>query len=401
MSVVDDIYTGFAVLIVLLFCSAFFSASETAITIVGRGRLLALEERFPQKKKTIEWLLSDMQKVLSVILIGNNLVNIAASAVATSVCVLLFGEKGLLIAVGTMTLFIVIFGEILPKSVAISHFERIVLFALPVLRLFSYLVLPFLSFVRFIVRFIGALLKLDISGGHTFVTREEIEQMVNIGEASGVIEEEERRMIHGVISFEETRVYEIMVPRTDMVAVSGETTLGEAVKVFEDYGHSRVPVFEGNVDNITGILYVKDVMRVIVAGKLDAPVKEFKRDALFVPETMKIADLFDVMRSKRVHMAIVVDEYGGTAGLVTIEDLLEELVGEIRDEHDREAAPYRKVGENEYLVDASIQIEELNELLGLDIPESEEFESIGGLVMELLDKVPEEGEVVKIGRYLL
>lgn len=258
---VDDIYTGFAVLIVLLFCSAFFSASETAITIVGRGRLLALEERFPQKKKTIEWLLSDMQKVLSVILIGNNLVNIAASAVATSVCVLLFGEKGLLIAVGTMTLFIVIFGEILPKSVAISHFERIVLFALPVLRLFSYLVLPFLSFVRFIVRFIGALLKLDISGGHTFVTREEIEQMVNIGEASGVIEEEERRMIHGVISFEETRVYEIMVPRTDMVAVSGETTLGEAVKVFEDYGHSRVPVFEGNVDNITGILYVKDVMR--------------------------------------------------------------------------------------------------------------------------------------------
>lgn len=396
MSVVEDVYTGFVVLTVLLFCSAFFSASETAITIVGRGRLLALEERFPQKKKKIEWLLSDMQKVLSVILIGNNLVNIAASAVATSVCVLLFGEKGLLIAVGTMTLFIVIFGEILPKSVAISHFERIVLLALPILRLFSYLVLPFLYFVRLIVRSIGALFKLDLSGGHTFVTREEIEQMVNIGEASGVIEEEERRMIHGVISFEETRVYEIMVPRTDMVAVSGETTLGEAVKVFEEYGHSRVPVFEGNVDNITGILYVKDVMRVIVAGKLDAPVKEFKRDALFVPETMKIADLFDVMRSKRVHMAIVVDEYGGTAGLVTLEDLLEEIVGEIQDEYDRETPMVVRKEDGSYMVKGYIGLEDLSEALDYNF-ESDEADTLGGLILAISGQFPEQGQHFRYG----
>jgi len=394
--VVEDIYTGFVVLAVLLFCSAFFSASETAITIVGRGRLLALEEKFPQKKKTIEWLLADMQKVLSVILIGNNLVNIAASAVATSVCMLLFGQKGLLIAVGGMTVFIVIFGEILPKSVAISHFERIVLVALPILRLFSYLVLPLLSFVRIIVQFIGAIFKLDIAGGNTFVTREEIEQMVNIGEASGAIEEEERRMIHGVISFEETKVYEIMVPRTDMVAVAGETTLGEAVKVFEDYGHSRVPVFEDNVDNITGILYVKDVMGVIVAGKLDIPVKELKREALFVPETMKIADLFDVMRNKRVHMAIVVDEYGGTAGLVTLEDLLEEIVGEIQDEYDRETPLVNKKEDGSYMVKGYIDLEDLSEALDYNF-ESDEADTLGGLILSLSGHFPEQGQHFRYG----
>lgn len=393
---VEDIYTGFVVLAVLLFCSAFFSASETAITIVGRGRLLALEEKFPQKKKTIEWLLADMQKVLSVILIGNNLVNIAASAVATSVCMLLFGQKGLLIAVGGMTVFIVIFGEILPKSVAISHFERIVLVALPILRLFSYLVLPLLSFVRIIVQFIGAIFKLDIAGGNTFVTREEIEQMVNIGEASGAIEEEERRMIHGVISFEETKVYEIMVPRTDMVAVAGETTLGEAVKVFEDYGHSRVPVFEDNVDNITGILYVKDVMGVIVAGKLDIPVKELKREALFVPETMKIADLFDVMRNKRVHMAIVVDEYGGTAGLVTLEDLLEEIVGEIQDEYDREIPLVNKKEDGSYMVKGYIDLEDLSEALDYNF-ESDEADTLGGLILSLSGHFPEQGQHFRYG----
>jgi len=394
--VVEDIYTGFVVLAVLLFCSAFFSASETAITIVGRGRLLALEEKFPQKKKTIEWLLADMQKVLSVILIGNNLVNIAASAVATSVCMLLFGQKGLLIAVGGMTVFIVIFGEILPKSVAISHFERIVLVALPILRLFSYLVLPLLSFVRIIVQFIGAIFKLDIAGGNTFVTREEIEQMVNIGEASGAIEEEERRMIHGVISFEETKVYEIMVPRTDMVAVAGETTLGEAVKVFEDYGHSRVPVFEDNVDNITGILYVKDIMGVIVAGKLDIPVKELKREALFVPETMKIADLFDVMRNKRVHMAIVVDEYGGTAGLVTLEDLLEEIVGEIQDEYDREIPLVNKKEDGSYMVKGYIDLEDLSEALDYNF-ESDEADTLGGLILSLSGHFPEQGQHFRYG----
>jgi len=394
--VVEDVCTGFVVLVVLLFCSAFFSASETAITIVGRGRLLVLEEKFPQKKKTIEWLLADMQKVLSVILIGNNLVNIAASAVATSVCMLLFGQKGLLIAVGSMTVFIVIFGEILPKSAAISHFERIVLIALPILRLFSYLVLPLLSFVRVIVQFIGAIFKLDIAGGNAFVTREEIEQMVNIGEASGAIEEEERRMIHGVISFEETKVYEIMVPRTDMVAVAGETTLGDAVKVFEDYGHSRVPVFEDNVDNITGILYVKDIMGVIMAGKLDVPVKELKREALFVPETMKIADLFDVMRNKRVHMAIVVDEYGGTAGLVTLEDLLEEIVGEIQDEYDRETPLVNKKEDGNYMVKGYIDLEDLSEALDYNF-ESDEADTLGGLILSLSGHFPEQGQHFRYG----
>ena len=360
----QEIAQSILILVVLLLFSAFFSSSETAITSIGRGKLLAIQEKNPQRRKGIDWLISDMQRALTVILIGNNLVNIAASAVATQVAISLIGARGLLLAVAFMTVVVVIFGEILPKSIAILKPEGIVSTTLPLLRLINVIFSPLIWITVGIVKFFGSLMKVDLSSQHPFVTREEIEQMVNIGEASGVFEEEERRMIHGVISFEETRVYEIMIPRTDMMAVPGDISISDSIPVFRECGHSRLPVYEKSPDHIVGILYVKDLIGAFMSDETSIPVSSLAREALFVPETMRIADLFDVMRGKRVHMAIVIDEYGGTAGLVTLEDLIEEIVGEIQDEYDDESALIQKEPDGSYLVRGQMGLEDLSEALG-------------------------------------
>jgi CBS domain containing-hemolysin-like protein len=394
----EDVVQDFLLLAILLVGSAFFSGSETAVTTIGRGKLLALQERHPRRKKSIEWLLEDMQRALTVILIGNNLVNIAASAVATSLALSLMGSKGVLIAVAFMTVVIVIFGEILPKSVAIVKYEAFVVAALPVLRVIHVFARPLIFATTGVVRFIGTLVRVDLSARHTFVTREEIEQMVDIGEASGVIEEDERKMIHGIISFEETRVYEIMIPRTDMVAISSEMTLEQSVAVFQECGHSRVPVFEKSPDHIVGILYVKDIIGAIHDGHYDQSVHGLKREALFVPEMMRIADLLDIMKGKRVHMAIIVDEYGGTAGLVTLEDLIEEIFGEIQDEYDEETPPLQEEAEGSYLVKGYMDLEDLSEEIGYPFI-SADVDTIGGLILSLAGRFPDQGQRLHYGSW--
>ncbi|HBG13860.1 MAG TPA: HlyC/CorC family transporter [Synergistaceae bacterium] len=394
----QEIAQSILILVVLLLFSAFFSSSETAITSIGRGKLLAIQEKNPQRRKGIDWLISDMQRALTVILIGNNLVNIAASAVATQVAISLIGAKGLLLAVAFMTVVVVIFGEILPKSIAILKPEGIVSTTLPLLRLINVIFSPLIWITVGIVKFFGSLMKVDLSSQHPFVTREEIEQMVNIGEASGVFEEEERRMIHGVITFEETRVYEIMIPRTDMVAVPGDISISDSIPVFRECGHSRLPVYEKSPDHIVGILYVKDLIGAFMSDETSIQVSSLAREALFVPETMRIADLFDVMRGKRVHMAIVIDEYGGTAGLVTLEDLIEEIVGEIQDEYDDESALIQKEPDGSYLVRGQMGLEDLSEALGYPF-ESSDMDSVGGLVLSLAGRFPDKGQRLPYGHW--
>lgn len=379
-----------SILFVLLCLSALFSSSETAITAMSRGRLMALKEKHPSFARILDWLMQDVQRALTVTLVTNNLVNIAASAVATSLALMLFGEKGLFIAVLVMTFMIVIFGEILPKSLAIVKAESLLIFTLPFLRMISLIFSPILLVLTAFVKFLGTLFHVDLSRPHTFVTREEIEQMVNIGEASGVFEEVERRMIHGIISFKESRVYEIMVPRTDMDAVSSDISIGDTVSVFQEHGHSRVPIYEGSMDNIVGILYVKDTIPYLSSGQIAEPVLKLKREPLFVPETMKIVDLFNSMKGKHIHMAIVVDEYGGTAGIVTLEDLLEEIVGEIQDEFDKENPPVKKENKDTFLVEGHVSLEDLSDILKYSFV-SEEAESIGGLVLALAGEFPDEG----------
>jgi CBS domain containing-hemolysin-like protein len=228
------------------------------------------------------------------------------------------------------------------------------------------------------------------------VTREEIEQVVNIGEQSGALEAVERHMIHGVIDFEETRVREIMVPRVDMVTLEATDTIGAAMEVFIEYGHSRLPVYDESPDDIMGILYVKDTLKHLVAGDLGQPVGGLVREPMFVPDSIRTVELLEAMRRDHVHIAIVVDEYGGIAGVVTMEDLLEEIVGEIQDEYDQETPDIQEEGNGVYLVQGNMNLEDLSEALQCPF-ESEDAESIAGLVLSLAGKFPEDNDEFEYG----
>jgi len=400
-------------ILILIVINAFFAASEIAIISVRKTILRSSGEKKAGVAKSVERLLQKPSEFLATIQIGVTLAGFFASATGAISLAQDLGEKleksglpflgtagkevAFVLVTVVISLITLVLGELVPKRIALANPERVsFLVARPIetLSLVFRPVIVVLSFLtESISRFLGV--SQDKAG---LVTEEELKIFLSEQKA---LPPEERQLINEVFDFGDTMAYEVMTPRTDIVAVEEEATIKDVLEVFRKNRYSRIPVFREDIDHIVGFVHIKDILVLYEEGMLDKKVKEILRPVYFVPATKKVIELLREMQRRRVHMAIVLDEYGGTAGLVTIEDLLEELVGEIRDEHDREAAPYRKVGENEYLVDASIQIEELNELLGLDIPESEEFESIGGLVMELLDKVPEEGEVVKIDRYLL
>ena len=385
------IITGFVVLFLL---SAFFSGAETSITATGTGKLRTLQEtgKYRFLNSTFQWLIDDTQEALTVCLIANNVVNISASALASSVALEIFGAGALVVVVPVMTVLIVIFGEILPKSAAMVYAEHVLIFAAPILRVLAFLIAPIAWAMKKCVTGIGLLLHIDLGTQQVFVTRDEIEQFVKIGEESGALEASERRMIDGIIDFDETRVHEIMIPRTDMIAIVADAKLGEAVSLFIEEGHSRIPVYEESPDNIVGILYVKDTLKNLSEGNLESGVRELLRKPIFVPETIRTAELLENMRREHIHIAIIVDEYGGVAGIVTMEDILEQIVGEIQDEYDEEAPEIQKLDDGSYMVQGIMSLEDLNEELGTDF-HSDDAETIGGLVLILSGSFPDEGEV--------
>lgn len=387
---------GLFLLLAFLLLSALFSATETATSSIGKARLQTLQERHPRRRRSLRWLAEDVHGVLTVTLISGNLVNIAAGAVAAALSMRFLGGWGIVLAILTMTFLIVVFGEILPKSLAMSHSEKVLADALPLVRIAHILLSPLVWAVAGIMRLISYMTGIDLSPRHAFVTREEIEQMIAMGQESGALEEGERRMISGVIAFEETRAYEIMIPRTDMVAIPKEMSVAEAVTIFRENGHSRVPIYEGSLDRIVGILYVKEIIDALASGKTDIAVFDIRREPLFIPEVIRIAELFDLMKRKRVHMAIVVDEYGGTAGLVTLEDLLEEIVGEIQDEYDEEVPAIQQDGAGSYIVQGHVNLEDLSDGLSY-VFHSEDADSVAGLVLSLSGSFPEEGQRLAYG----
>ncbi|MDY6400368.1 MAG: hemolysin family protein [Synergistales bacterium] len=385
------IILGFVILFLL---SAFFSGAETSITATGTGKLRTLQEQGKYKflNSTFQWLIDDTQEALTVCLIANNVVNISASALASSVVLQIFGARALVFVVPVMTVLIVIFGEILPKSAAMVYSENVLIFASPILRILAFLIAPIAWCMKKCVTGIGFLLHINLGTQQVFVTRDEIEQFVKIGEESGALEASERRMIDGIIDFDETKVHEIMIPRTDMIALEADDTLDKAVKLFIDEGHSRIPVYEESPDNIIGILYVKDTLKNLLDSDLTCEVKNLLRKPIFVPETIKTAEVLEAMRREHIHIAIIVDEYGGVAGLVTMEDILEQIVGEIQDEYDQEVPEIQKLEDGSYSVQGGISLENLSEALGSEF-ESDDAESLGGLVLTLSGSFPEEGEI--------
>lgn len=377
---------------VLLVLSAFFSGSETALTSVSRIKIRHLAKIGKKNARILRSIIENPTKMLSSLLVGNNLVNIALSVIATKVCIELFPSYGETIAFFSLSILILIFGEITPKTFAAYHAESISLRIAPVIHIIMKIIYPIVNFLTPLTTKI-----VTITGGkhvHSkpFVTEEEIKMLVDAGEKDGVLQESEKEMINSIFEFGDAKTKDVMVPRTDMVAISVDTPFEKVVKTCVTTGFSRIPVYQGNRDNIVGIVYAKDVLEVLASKKSRQSVKDIMRKPLYVPESKKLDDLLRELKKKKQHMAIVIDEYGGTAGIVTIEDLLEEIVGEIQDEYDKEELSIKKINDNTYILTGVLNISEINdEIDNINIPE-DDIETVAGFIYSLLGKIPEEGE---------
>lgn len=384
-----------AAIVVLLLFSAFFSASEMALISVSKARMQMIAEKYAFMASWIEWICRERPKVISTILAGNNLVNVAASAVATAIATTVFKQHGVMAAVSLMSVLIILFGEVLPKCLAMAKGEALLPVAIPVLRFCCVCFAPVATFMDSFSRLLTKATGIDFSLKGSYITRDEIGQAVKIGEASGALEESERQMIDGVIGFEDIRVSEIMVPRTQMHLLESDKTVDEALQYIEKVGDSRIPVFTDNPDHIDGIVLVKDLICAFYQGHKDMHISGAMRQPLFVPETMYVPQLFKIMKKKRMHMALVIDEYGGTAGLVTMEDLLEEIVGEIQDEYDKEETPIVRLSDGSFKVQGSASLEEVNDALKSNF-ENEDVDSIGGFLLDRFGNFPVKGQSIRL-----
>lgn len=401
MYVYLDTYLKILVLVVLILLSGFFSASETALTAYRSNHLERLDEEKNRKIYDIlkRWL-KDPNDMLTGLLIGNNIVNILASSIATVIVVNEFGQNSssVLLATGIMTILILIFGEITPKLIARNNTSTIAEFVVVVIFAMSFILKPFIYLLVLISKLIGRILGINLTSSQIMITEEDIISFVNVGNAEGIIEEDEKEMIHSIVTLGETTAKEVMTPRTSMLAFEGTKTINEVWNEIIENGFSRIPIYNETIDEIIGIVYVKDLMGHIKDGNLDLPISQFVRAAYFIPETKSIIEVLKEFRNLKVHIAIVLDEYGGTVGLVTIEDLIEEIVGEIRDEYDDEEEEFfKKISDNEYEVDGMIDIETLDKELELELPISEDYESLGGLIVTELGRICDVGDEITIG----
>ncbi len=388
-------------LAILLFFSGFFSSSETALTSLGKLRIKTLLEKEGERAKIINLWADDPNRFLATILVGNNVVNVGASVLAAFIGMRIWGDElsaGVAwVVTGVMTFIILVFGELTPKTLARQNAEKIALWVMGFLKVLSYILYPVIKICVFISRMFIKLFGGTVGETAPFMTEEEIKALIGIGEEEGVLDKGERRMIESIFEFGDTKVQEVMVPRTEMTFIRANTKLDDILSLLVKAGCSRIPVYEATIDNVIGILYAKDLLKFWGEhGEKQLVLKEFIRQPYFVPETKKVNQLLREFQRNRVHMAIVVDEYGGTAGLVTMEDLIEEIVGEIEDEYDvggGEKIEYFEDGD--VLVDAGIDIGELNEKLNVDLSEREGVETLAGFVIDILGHVPSVGEIVE------
>jgi CBS domain containing-hemolysin-like protein len=372
-------------------------SSETAITAVSKVRLRQLENEGDERARKLNSLLKDSTRLLSTILLGNNIAQNALTAILTAVTLRWLSNldlnPGWAIPISTIisTFLILIFAEVTPKSYAFQRAEKVALFTATPLSILHKLFSPVAIVMTTVANLILKVFGLKLVNPEPFVTEEEIKTLVDIGEEEGIIEEEEREIIEGVFEFSETLAREVMVPRVDIVALDVNSTFEEAIDTINMSGHSRIPIYEETIDNIVGILYAKDLLKYF-GLKNPPPLKAIMRSPYYVPETKPIDELFREMRAQKIHMAIIIDEYGGTAGLVTIEDILEELVGEIMDEYDiNEESMVKEIAPDEIIVDGRMNLEELNEMLGVNLP-AEETDTIAGFVYDHISHIPKAGE---------
>lgn len=382
------------VLVILLGLSAFFSSAETALTTVNRLRVRAWVEEGDKRAIILSKVIDDPGKLLSAILIGNNIVNISASSIATLLATEFWGSAGAGIATGVTTLLVLIFGEITPKTMASLKAEKIALNYAKVVYALMILLTPLIFILDILSGGILRLFGIDPDHRDDSVTEEDLRTIVEAGHEDGVLENEEHMMINNVFDFADHQAKEIMVPRVDMCFLKLDATYEEFMEIYKEEKFTRIPVYEETRDNVVGILNVKDLL--LYDKSQEFHVKDFLREAYFTYEFKNTSELMVEMRKNSISIAIVLDEYGSTAGLVTLEDLLEEIVGDIRDEFDdAEAEEVQKLGQGEYLVEGACKLEDLNDMIGLGI-ESEDYDSIGGIVIDALQHLPSEGEEVTL-----
>lgn len=389
------------VLFVLITLSALFSLSETAITTVSRIKIKHFVEQKVRGAKALNRLRENPSRLLGAVLIGNNIVNICASSLLTTMIIFHMERYGLAglgyafgIAVGIASFLILVFGEIVPKTIAIRNADRLALIMSPYIDVFATVMQPLIQFLSLVsqplIRMFGA----QIPEKGPFLSREEIRMLLAVSEHEGSIEEEEREMISSIFQFGSTIAREVLTPRPDIVAIEVNEPIDKIVSMMQETGHSRVPVFEGNIDNILGVVYAKELLKLVGACGPNVTIRDFMRPLLFIPESKKVNELLHQMQAARTHIAMIVDEYGTTVGLVTLEDLLEELIGEIHDEFEKEERSVVQLDKNIWDVDARISITDANRQLELGIPEGE-YDTMSGFVISLLGRVPVVGDIVK------
>lgn len=378
-------------LILSIILSAFFSGAEVALITVSELKAKHLAEQNIKGAKALLYLKEHPKRMLITILIGNNVVNIGGSALATKFALDLFSNAGVGIATGVMTFLILTFGEIAPKTFATKNAKQVSLTIAPIILFLKNLLLPLVwLFIQITKAFQGN------EENEPLITEQEVQHIITVGEEEGQIKPDEREMIHRIFKFDDTEVQHIMTPRTEMFALDQEMTVEEALPLVVKQEFSRIPIYEESVDKIKGILFARELLQQLAKGNTTAQLKDIAQEPLYIPEHKKIDKVLKELQKKKTHQAIIVNEHGGVEGLVTIEDIIEEIVGEIFDESDDIEKLIVAKGKNDWHVLGKTPIEALNEELGLDIPDDDEYTTISGLIQKELGRIPEQGERCRI-----
>lgn len=380
----------FIILIVLLLLSAFFSSAETALTTVNKIKMRSLADDGNKRAATVlDIIENNKPKMLSAILIGNNIVNLYASSLSTSMAYK-FGGYMVSIATAILTVAILVFGEITPKNIATIKSSKISLLYIPIIRAFMTIMTPFIFVVNLFSRGILFLFRIDPNAANNIMTEDELRTIVDVSHEDGVIESEEKEMIYNVFDLGDARAKDVMVPRVHVTFADVNSTYQELIEIYRADKFTRLPVYEEDTDNVIGTINMKDLL--LFEDKTHFQVKDILREAHFTHEYKNISELLVEMRDAKFNIAIVLDEYGETAGLITLEDILEEIVGEIHDEYDEnEEEFFKQITDLEYVIEGSISLDDLNDRLDLDL-ESEDYDSLGGFLIEQLDRLPELGD---------
>jgi CBS domain containing-hemolysin-like protein len=390
-----ELWVEIAILSALIGLSGFFSGLEVALVGIRKSKVIQLFNEKKKGSKALHKLKTNPSWMMSSVNLGNNLVNVGASALATSLAIRLFGDDGLGIAVGIMTFVILVFGEITPKTYCNANSTKIALRYAPVLLGFSYAFYPLVKFFEIISK--GVVKLTGSSYSPPPITEEDIKGVIEQGLAEKALEKEEMELVHSALKFDDTVIRSVMTPRTKMFTLNSKMLLFEALPQINQSGHSRIPIFGENADDIIGFIHAKDILKELEKDNDGISLKKIARKPVFASQEKMVSSLLKEMQGRKTHMAIVLDEHGGVEGLVTLEDLLEEIVGEIEDESDQtRSVGYERVDQDTIITNGDIEIDIINEIFNTKVPEGDDYASLNGLLHERLQDIPQEGDKIEV-----